>query len=454
MPPVTQDEARRWTAQYSLGALFAALLGLGIVYCRAATLLFAAAACLAVILLLGGLPAADYLCFLALFSGPPRIRARDPLASLKGELDWVVLLHIVIWVIGALWVLRQGYRLLPRGGALHFTWVHFLAVSLAVLLGLSLFGSPGPWLTLFRALQLLVMVLFGLLWVQKLGVAGALRSLFWGYAALGLVIGAAALFRPELVFAGERVRGDYIANAGAVGALGFILLVSYPPRLPRWLTALLLGMFVALLIFSLTRSSYIAVMLFLLLAVIRRPDVPALKSMYLALAMLVVMILLFGLMPMVTAWIVRDPASLASFSSRIPLWRFLVPIMLQKAPFFGLGFYAASRVYSLQFNAGIGTAHSAFIEVLVGGGILSCGLFLAVVGAAIGRSVGCFVRRGKDPQVFVSVALLLAVVCLGIVSEEMVIASPTALTFWIVVSAVLRQPEARSSTVADAPEVA
>jgi O-antigen ligase len=449
-------EAHRRAAQYALGALLAALLGLGVVFYQAATLLFAAAACLAAILLLGGSPAADYLCFLALFSGPPRIRARDPLASLNAEIDWVVLLHVAVWLLGALWVIRQGYRFLVRGKSLPFTWIHFLGLLLALLLGLSLFGSPGPWLTLFRAMQLAVMVVFGFLWVEKLGPAAALRSLFWGYAALALVIGAAALFRPELVFAGERVRGDYIANAGGVGAMGFILLMSYPPRLPRWLAVLLFGLFAAVLIFSLTRSAYFAVMLFLALAAIRRPEAPALRSMYVALGLLVVMLLLFGLMPAAVAWIVRDPASLESFSGRIPLWKYLVPIMWQKSPLFGLGFYAASRVYSLQLNAGIGTAHSAFIEVLVGGGVLGFGVFLAVVGGALLRSIKGFARHGKDPQVFVGLALLSAVISLGIVSEEMVIASPTALSFWIVLSVVLRQggSKAMSGAGVARPQVA
>jgi hypothetical protein len=50
--------------------------------------------------------------------------------------------------------------------------------------------------------------------------------------------------------------------------------------------------------------------------------------------------------------------------------------------------------------------------------------------------------------VFVSFALLLAVICLGIVSEEMLIASPTALSFWIVVSVVVRQSEGPAARLA------
>jgi hypothetical protein len=442
-------EGSNRAAQYWVGGLLAALVGLGVVYRQTATLLAAAAACLAGILLLGRSRATDYACFLALFSGPPRIRARDPVDSLRGEIDWVVLLHLAVWLFGALWVIREWRLLAVERKALPFTRIHLLAVVLAAALGLSLFVSPGPWLTLFRSLQLLTMVMFGFLWVEKQGVEGALRSLFWGYLAVGLAIGAAALVRPELVFAGERLRGDYIANTSGAGALGIILLSCHPPRLHRWLAVAIMALFVALLVLSTTRAAYIVVALFLVLAAIRRPDVPALTFINVALALALVVLLLFGLMPIVTSWLIRDPTSLRSFSGRIPLWEFLVPVMWQKSPLIGLGFYAASRVYGLQFNVGIGTAHSAFVEILVGGGVISCALFLAVVGAGLRRSAAAFTRDGKDPRVFVTFVLLLGLVCLGIVSEEMVIASPTALTFWIVMSVALRQ--ARDGATLEAP---
>ncbi len=161
-----------------------------------------------------------------------------------------------------------------------------VAVALAVLLGASSAVSPGLQLTIFRAAQMLVMVLFGFFWVEKFGAERTLRGLLGGYALLAVVIGAAAILQPSLVFAGQRMRGDYIANAGAVGAMGFILMVSFPAPLRRWQAVPLMGLFVALLIFSLTRASYVAVMVFLALAALRRPNVPALRSVYVALSLL------------------------------------------------------------------------------------------------------------------------------------------------------------------------
>ena len=102
----------------------------------------------------------------------------------------------------------------------------------------------------------------------------------------------------------------------------------------------------------------------------------------------------------------------------------------------------------MQQNAAIGTAHNAFVELLVGGGIISFLVFLAVLAGVLIRSFALFLRRGREPEVFVSIALLSTTLCMGMVSEEMLIASPTALTFWIVLSVILelgrtqRVPEA------------
>jgi O-antigen ligase len=433
-------KSARLVAAYSAGALLAVALGSAVVYLQPLPVLFAVAASLAAVLVLSGSPAGDWLCFLVLFSGPPRIRARSPLASLSGAVDTVVLLHLAVWLIGALWVLRQWYQLaIVERRRLRLSWMHGLGVCLAVVLGLSLFESPGRLLTLFRAAQLLVMILFGFLWVEKLGGEATLHRLLWGYALIGLAIAVAAFVRPDLVFAGDRIRGDYIANTGAIGVMGIILLLSRPQTPKPWLVLPLLALFVALLVLSLTRSAYVAAMIFLALAAIRRPDVQALRSVVAVLGLLAASALLFGMMPAIVAWVVRDPASLATLSERIPLWRFLVPIMWRKSPILGLGFYAATRVYGTQYNVSIGTAHSAFVEVLVGGGLLSFVLLMALVTGALLRSLRSFVRNGRQAQVFVTFALLLTVLSIGVVSEEMIIASPTALSLWLVVSLIEKQ---------------
>jgi O-antigen ligase len=431
---------RRGIAVYLLAALLSALSGAGIVVAPRLTIPLAITACLLIVIFLSDSPAIDHLIFFALLSGPPRLRARDPLASLQGQVDWVVILHLLVWLGGSIWVLREAYRqwLAPNGSA-PLRWPHGAGLLLAVLLGLSALVSPGPLLTSFRAAQTLVMVLFSLFWVERYGVQRTLQALFWGYVLLGVSLAAAAVFSPQLVLAGRRVRGDLIANTGAVAATGLIMLLTCAPVMRRELSALILVLFSVLLVFSMTRSAYAAMLLFLLVALLRRPRISAVRRFVFFVLILLLVFSLFRIMPLVVGWIIRDQASLASLSARIPWWKYLTLIMWQRSPYIGLGFYAAPRTFGLSYDISIGTAHNAFIEVLVGGGIPSGALFLLIVIGTFARSFKLFLSTGKSPEIFAMFMLLLSVLSVGLVSEEMIIASPAALAFWLLVSLIQKQ---------------
>jgi O-antigen ligase len=443
---------RREAAVVPLAILFSVLTGLGITAAPAVTLSLAVAAVLVIVILMSDSVVVDHLVFIALLSGPPRIRARDPLASLQGQMDWVVVLHVIVWLAGAVWVFREVFKNRntgEKGSHILLRWPHYAGLLLVFLLGLSMAVSPGPLLTGFRVFQILVMVLFGFFWVERHGVQRTLHILFWGYAILGAVLVVAAVVSPDLVLAGKRMRGDLIADTGAVGAAGLIALLSFSPSLRRWVFVPALLLFSSLLIFSLTRSAYASVLLFLLLSLMRRPRISALRGFLVFVGLLVLVLIVSQLLPLVVNWIIRDPRSLATLSARLPWWKFLVPIMLNQSPWIGLGFYAAPRVYGLTYTISIGTAHNALIEVLVGGGVPSGLLFLLIVLGTLLTSFKMFLSTGKSPEVFATFMLLLAVLSVGIVSEEMIIASPTAVTFWLVVAAIqkLRAQPVTAATV-------
>ena len=429
---------RREVAIVPLAILFSVLTGLGITAAPAVTLSLAAAAVMVIFILMSESALVDHLILIALLSGPPRIRARDPLASLQGQTDWVVVLHVIVWLAGAVWVFRELFknRSTAETESRILRWPHYAGLLLVVLLGLSMAVSPGPLLTGFRVFQILVMILFGYFWVERYGIQRTLQALFWGYAILGVVLVAAAVLSPDLVLAGKRMRGDLIADTGAVGAAGLIALLSCSPSLRRWVFALALLLFSGLLVFSMTRSAYASVLLFLLLSLMRRPRISAVRGFLVFIGVLVLVLIVSQVLPLVVNWIIRDPTSLATLSARVPWWKFLVPIMLRQSPWIGLGFYAAPRVYGLTYSISIGTAHNALIEVLVGGGVPSGLLFLLIVLGSFLTSFKIFLSNGKSPEVFATFALLLAVLSVGIVSEAMIIASPTAVTFWLVVSAI------------------
>jgi hypothetical protein len=54
------------------------------------------------------------LLFLMLMSGPPKLRGRDPFASLAGAIDGAVLFQIAVWTCGGLWVLARLYPAVLR----------------------------------------------------------------------------------------------------------------------------------------------------------------------------------------------------------------------------------------------------------------------------------------------------------------------------------------------------
>src|SRR5918994_6513136 len=93
----------------------------------------------------------DTLLFLALLSGPPALRVRDPAASLSGNVDWSILLNAAVWALGAFWVFLHlgGYllkgRAIPRVGL-----PHILALLLVFCLYLSTLTSLVPILSFYR----------------------------------------------------------------------------------------------------------------------------------------------------------------------------------------------------------------------------------------------------------------------------------------------------------------
>src|SRR5436309_1202421 len=99
--------------------------------------------------------------FLLILSGPPKFRIRDPEASLRGEIDWVVKLHLVVWGLAGLWVLLQMTRR-PQGGLLPLRLHIPQVLGLGVVFGLtvSISASAAPALTAFKIYQILVSMLF------------------------------------------------------------------------------------------------------------------------------------------------------------------------------------------------------------------------------------------------------------------------------------------------------
>lgn len=357
------------------------------------------------------------------------------MASFRGEIDWVVLLNLIIWAAGALFIFKSLFKSKGTISIPRFNYVERLGLLFASTLALTIFLSPAPSLTAFRVFQIFVMLLFAHVWVKRFGVDITLRYLLIGYILMGISIIFAVFVRPDLVYAGSypntlRLRGDYIANAGAIGAIGLVLLLSYPVLRPYWI--LLFGsLFIYILVASRTRSAYLAFIIFLLLVLLKSPKVYSLKVLKYGLVVAILLVLMFGYP--ILSFLIREEQSLYTLSDRTRVWSFLAQIVLQESPILGMGFYT-ERIYVLQVNPGIGTAHSAFFIVFGGGGILASCVYALLLLGMLSIALKSFLRRAREPKVFTSLSVLLSVLVIGLVSEETVIATPTGFTFYMLVS--------------------
>ena len=366
--------------------------------------------------------------FFALVSGPPRLRTRDPGASLAGEVDAVILLTLGVWLAGAAWLFVQVIR---RGTIPRLSSIQFLAIAFLYVLAMSALVSPGVLLTLFTVFQYVVMVFFALFFVRTFGTETFLTHLYYGYMVMGFLILLAAVVAPDMVFSGGewRLRGDLIGPTGFIAALGLTLLVAGVPRLSRLMFWVCLVMLLLLLLASVTRTAYIAVAaIFMMGWVLFRP-LPIRRLLPLA-ALGFAIIVIFDLAPTVVDFLTREKAGLATLSARIPLWEMSLDAMWERSPVIGLGYYAASRVLQLGNNPALGTSHSAYIEVLVGSGVLG-GLFFILLLIAMGlMAARLLLLHLRERKVFAAVGLFIVVVITSITTTQGIHTGPIGFTFW------------------------
>ena len=330
------------------------------------------------------------LLFLLMYSGPPRFRIRDGEASLRGDIDWVVVLHVLVWGLAGAWVLFQiGKRGGGKSLVTRLRLPQILGLAMIALLAISAVISKAPALSAFKIYQMAICLLFTQLFVQRFGYASCLKNIFWGTALLCGTIAVFAFLAPDLVWIGSdfnpdpsRLKGDLIAPTGPVSALAIILLLTGVRRIWRVLPLALLSLFLWLLVFSLMRTAYLVILGFFVLVLVKRPNAKSVKQLAYLASALVLTAYSYHLLPSLSKY--RQPEDIANLGDRLGLWRYLSNITLTHSPWLGLGYYSASRIYGPQYNLGLGSAHSMFFEILSGGGVLSFSLFIALCGLLVG----------------------------------------------------------------------
>jgi O-antigen ligase len=140
----------------------------------------------------------------------------------------------------------------------------------------------------------------------------------------------------------------------------------------------------------------------------------------------------------------RAAESIWTLSDRLGLWTYLVDAMWTKSPLFGLGYFSASRLYGPEYNEGLGTAHSVFVEVLSGGGLVSFAVFVLVWVALLFYAVR-LLRSPLTSTSFTTLGLLLVTSSFVFIGSELE-ADPAGFTLWTLVASIplLSQQVSRS----------
>jgi hypothetical protein len=306
-----------------------------------------------------------------------------------------------------------------------------LGLGLVSALGLSTFVSVAPSLTAYMVYQMLISLLFTMVFVERYGVAACLKKLFQSSAVLCVAIPAALLVNPALVVVttetgAPRLRGDYLAGTDGVALLCLVLLLAGVQRVSKLTYGFLTILCCGLLVASLSRSAYVLLFLIFLLVLLKRPRSKPFRRFAYAFGFALVLALALNFASFFEQY--RDPQSISTLSDRTGLWTYLSTVTLQKSPLFGLGYYAASRVYGPQFNPDLGTAHSMFLETFAGGGFPAITILL-VLCAVMSVYAGRIFFSGNTNLSFAVGILFLLTLISGFLGANFD-SGPAAITFW------------------------
>ena len=372
--------------------------------------------------------------FFMMFSGPPRLRIRDGEASLRGEIDWVVILHAVVWAAAGLSVLYQIWKHLQANHPMpRFSLPQKLGLALIFLLLISAVVMRAPVLSAFKIYQMLVSMWFMHFFVRQIGRQSCLKKIFWASALLCGAVAIGAFLFPDLVWFSSdfdpepsRLRGELIASTGIVSTFAIILLLTGVRKMWRAVPVLLLSLFTGLLALSQSRTAYAVAFVLLALVLLKRPNVKPLRQLAYVVCVLTVILYVYNRLPNLSQY--RDTESIANLDDRVGLWRYLAGVTFSQSPWLGFGYYSASRVYGPEYNIGLGTAHSMFMEVLLGGGVASFVLLLAIC-AVLSAYAARLLYTRRDGFSFAVSSLFIACLLFGFMGEE-IDSGPVGICFW------------------------
>ena len=305
--------------------------------------------------------------------------SRSPLDAASGKPSLENLVELATYALVAAMVIRSRRLLLGAGARWRVPKGPLLAFPALALL--SVLWSPIALFTLTRASQLLIVVALALLMVRVWQISADLGESVWR-SALGMfvqvttVLSIIGLLFPAAVSGRYTWPGSGPGGAAVwVGASLLVLIVggrSFAP-FPRWAYWPRIVIFILMLNLTLTRSVILALP-FAGLVVLwdigrNKPIARYLGVWYYASAAFVTVALAeFPIFDYLSRG--DSEESLTTLSGRIPLWEIAIDDLFSAGNIIqGYG-YGAARIVLFPQVPWAGTAHSTWVEALVGIGII------------------------------------------------------------------------------------
>jgi hypothetical protein len=370
--------------------------------------------------------------FFLLFSGPPRFRERDPTASLRGEIDLVVIFHLAVWALAGMWVFYQmRFYFQANAKSLGLRLPQKLGLGMVAALGMSTFVSVSPPLTAFMVYQMLISLMFTMIFVERYGVEACLTKLLQASAVMCVAIAVAALAFSDLVLVttetgATRLRGDNIAPTEVVSLFSLVLLLAGVQKISKITYGLLLGLSCTLLVASLSRTVYLAVFGIFLLVLFKRPTSKPFRRFAYIVGLAVVPLIALSSAFDLSKY--RNPEGVWTLSDRLNLWAYLSHVTLQESPWLGFGYYAGGRAYGIAYNADLASPHSIFFETFVGGGLLAITILVILCVVMTAYVAHVFLRQ--DTSVCFAVTILFLVTLMFGSIGSTLESGPVAIVFW------------------------
>jgi hypothetical protein len=355
-----------------------------------------------------------------------RFAGRTPIDATEGDVSLSIALELVIYaaVFGMIVYSRSQFLRSSRSDIPRAALLVFPCFALA-----SSLWSVIPLFTIARATELLVIASLALLSVRIWRFSAELGESVWRHTmrayvqvvSLFTLVGFVIRVWPEGRFSWP---GYHPGQASTYAAAALLILViggrSFAPR-PGWTYWLRLPLLAAATFLGQTRSVLAALVVGGLAALWamgrQKPIVRYVGIAYYFVGFVVLVGLFWG---QLVAYLSRGQGSSAftTFNSRIPLWQVAIDEVFGAGRWVhGFG-YGASRVILFPRFEWAGTAHNAWIEAMMGLGLVGVGLLVGSVLLALWRLGG---PRNDDVYSRLSLVLLTFLLVISVASETMIL---------------------------------